>query len=118
VVEKFITFKLGSIKTKIVSKAVEYQIEGSGVGTSTAFSSQRGTIPFPYELAGSTVGELLNGRPVGTNYSKTDGRPNTSNPPSANPTQPAEPTIGAGVDANGNFTGDITPGSFSSVIGA
>jgi hypothetical protein len=118
VVEKFITFKIGSVNTKIVSRAVEYQIEGSGVGTSTAFSSQRGTIPFPYELAGSTVGELLNGRPVGTNYSKTDGRPNTSNPPSANPTQPAEPTIGAGVDANGNFTGDITPGSFSSVIGA
>ena len=104
VVEKFITFKINDIKTKIVSKAVEYQFEGAGVGTSTAFSSQRGTIPFPYELAGSTVGELLNGRPVGTQYSKTDGRVSTGNPPSANPTSPAS-TDSAGVDVNGNFTG-------------
>jgi hypothetical protein len=118
VVEKFIPFRIAELKTKIVSKAVEYQIQGHPVGYNTAFSSQRGTIPFAYELAGSNVGELLNGRPVGTNYTKSDGRPNTSNPPSANPTQPAEPTTGAGVDANGNFTGDITPGSFSSVIGA
>jgi hypothetical protein len=104
VVEKFIPFRIAELKTKIVSKAVEYQIQGQPVGYNTAFSSQRGTIPFAYELAGSNVGELLNGRPVGTNYTKSDGRPNTSNPPSANPTSPAN-TDSAGVDANGNFTG-------------
>jgi hypothetical protein len=106
VVEKFIPFRIVDLKTKIANRAIEYQISGAGIGTSTAFSSQRGSIPFPYELAGSTVGELLNGRPVGTNYTRTDGRTGTGDPPSSSPTSPVNPgNQAAGVDALGNFTG-------------
>jgi hypothetical protein len=105
VVEKFIPFRLNTISTKIANKVIEYQVKAAGVGTSTALSSQRGTIPFQYELAGSTVGELLNGRPVGTKYSRTDGRVSTDSPPSNNPTSPVNPGNQAGVNELGNFTG-------------
>jgi len=116
VVEKFIPFRIADIATKIVSRVVEYQIKGTGIGTSTALSSQRGTIPFQYELAGSSVGELLNGRPVGTKYSRTDGRVSTGDPPATNPTSPVNPGNQAGVDALGNFTG-TTDNPFT-VVGA
>lgn len=116
VVEKFIPFTIAELTTRIVSRAVEYQIKGAGIGSSTAFSSQRGTIPFPYELAGSTVSELLNGRPVGTKYSRTDGRVSTDNPPSNSPTSPVNPGNQAGVNELGNFTG-TTDNPFT-VVGA
>lgn len=116
VVEKFIPFRIGELTTRIVSRVIEYQIKGTGVGTSTALSSQRGTIPFQYELAGSTVGELMNGRPVGTKYSRTDGRVSTGDPPATNPTAPVNPGNQAGVDSLGNFTG-TTDNPFT-VVGA
>lgn len=116
VVEKFIPFRIGELTSRIVSRVIEYQIKGTGVGTSTALSSQRGTIPFQYELAGSSVGELMNGRPVGTKYSRTDGRVSTGDPPATNPTAPVNPGNQAGVDALGNFTG-TTDNPFT-VVGA
>jgi hypothetical protein len=116
VVEKFIPFRIGEITTKIVSRVVEYQIKGTGIGSSTALSSQRGTIPFQYELAGSNVGELLNGRPVGTKYSRTDGRVSTGDPPAINPTAAVNPGNQAGVNELGNFTG-TTENPFT-VVGA
>jgi hypothetical protein len=105
VVEKFIPFNLKDIKFKLTNRAIEYQIEGVGTPYFTAFSSQRGTIPFDYELAGSTVSEVLNGRPVGTKYSRTDGRVDTPQPPATNPTSPVNPGNQAGVNELGNFTG-------------
>jgi len=106
VVEKFLPFGISNIDTKIVSRSVEYQIKAIGTPYVTAFSSQRGTIPFDYELAGSTVGEVLNGRPVGTKYTRTEGRVDTPQPPSSNPTSPVNPGNQAGVNEFGNFTGD------------
>lgn len=116
VVEKFIPFTITDVTTRIVSRAVEYQIKGAAIGTSTALSSQRGTIPYQYELAGSSVGELLNGRPVGTKYSRTDGRVSTDSPPSNSPTSPVNPGNQAGVNELGNFTG-TTENPFT-VVGA
>lgn len=105
VVEKFIPFNLADIKFKLTNRAIEYQIEAVGTPYITAFSSQRGTIPFDYELAGSTVTEILNGRPVGTKYSRSDGRVDTPQPPATNPTSPVNPGNQAGVNELGNFTG-------------
>jgi hypothetical protein len=116
VVEKFIPFRISDLTTKIVSRVIEYQVKGVGVGSSTALSSQRGTIPFQYELAGSNVGELLNGRPVGTKYARTDGRTSTDEPPATNPTSPVNPGNQAGVNEFGNFTG-TTDNPFT-VVGA
>jgi hypothetical protein len=105
VVEKFIPFNLSDIKFKLVNRVIEYRIEAVGTPYITAFSSQRGTIPFDYELTGSNVGEVLNGRPTGTKYSRSDGRVDSADPPSANPTSPVNPGNQAGVDQFGNFTG-------------
>jgi hypothetical protein len=105
VVEKYIPFTLADLKTRIVSRQIEYQIEAQPNPHGTAFSTQRGTIPYNFELAGSTVGNLLNGRPVGTKYTRTDGRTSTADPPDNNPNEPLNPINGAGVDVNGNFTG-------------
>jgi hypothetical protein len=105
VVEKFIPFNLSDIKFKLANRAIEYRIEAVGTPYITAFSSQRGTIPFDYELTGSNVGEVLNGRPVGTKYSRSDGRVDSSNPPSTDPTSPVNPGNQAGVNQFGNFTG-------------
>jgi hypothetical protein len=110
VVEKFIPFRISDINTRLVNRVVEYQVKAVGIPYVTAFSSQRGTIPFDYELAGATVGEVLNGRPTGTKYTRTEGRTDTTQPPSGNPTAPGtsvnDISASAGVDANGNFTGE------------
>jgi hypothetical protein len=116
VVEKFLPFIITQVDTRLVSRQVEYQIKGVGIPYVTAFSSQRGTIPFDYELVGTTVGEVLNGRPVGTKYTRTEGRTDTGQPPSVNPTAPLDPgptgasvndtRVNAGVDQFGSFTGE------------
>jgi hypothetical protein len=74
VIEKFFPFTIADLTTKIVNKAVEYQITGAPTPYTTALASQRGSIPFNFELVGTTVGEVLNGRPVGTVYITDDGR--------------------------------------------
>ena len=116
VVEKFLPFIITQVDTRLVNRQVEYQVKGVGIPYITAFSSQRGTIPFDYELVGTTVGEVLNGRPVGTKYTRTEGRIDTGQPPSVNPTAPLDPSptgasvndtrVNAGVDQFGNFTGE------------
>ena len=103
VVEKFIPWVITGIDTKLNNRTVEYQVSGVGTPYIVALSSQRGTIPYNYELAGSTVGELLNGRPSGTQYRRgSDGRVDSAQPPSDSA------PITAGVDAMGNFTGETS----------
>lgn len=100
VVEKFIPFTVQAINTSIVSNAIEYKIECTPTPYFVNGSTNRGTIPFNYELVGTTVDQILNGRPVGTTYLvPDDGRRDAPQPPTA-PTQ-----AGAGVDALGNFNG-------------
>jgi hypothetical protein len=120
IVEKFYPFVITNIKFRIPKdRVVEYAVEGKPIPHFYNKSQDRGTIPFAFELVGTTVDQVLRGKPVGTVYPASPGErrdgpvPNTSAP-----SQPAEPTTGAGVNANGNFTGDITSGSFSSVVGA
>ena len=120
IVEKFYPFVITNIKFRIPKdRVVEYEVQGKPIPHFYNKSQDRGTIPFAFELTGETVGKVLRGKPVGTVYPASPGeRRDSPTPNTSAPTQPAEPTTGAGVDANGNFTGDITPGSFSSVIGA
>jgi hypothetical protein len=86
VVEKFIPWTISDIDTKLASRTVEYQINGVVTPYIVAFSSQRGTIPYNYELAGTTVGEILNGRPSGAQYRRVaDGRSDSAQPPATTP---------------------------------
>jgi hypothetical protein len=120
IVEKFYPFVITNIKFRIPrASVVEYQVEAKPIPHFYNKSQDRGSIPFAFELAGTTVEQILQGKPVGTVYPASAGeRRDSPTPNTSAPTQPAEPTSGAGVDVNGNFTGDITPGSISSVIGA
>jgi len=97
VVEKFYPFIIQNVKFRIASKLAEYEISGIPIGHGTAFSSNRGVIPAPIELTGTTVNDILSGgsSPT-TNAATADGR-NTKPIPNTTP----------GVDANA-FPADYT----------
>jgi len=120
IVEKFYPFVITNIRFRIPKdRVVEYDVQAKPIPHFYNKSQDRGTIPFAFELIGETIQQVLVGKPVGTVYPASPGeRRDSPQPNTSAPTQPAEPTTGARVDANGNFTGDASAGSFSSVIGA
>jgi hypothetical protein len=116
IVEKFYPFVITNIKFRIPKdRVVEYEISAKPIPHFYNKSQDRGTIPFAFELVGETVKQALVGKPVGTVYpgSPGDGRTNTPTPNTSAPSN-----VGAAVDVNGNFTGETTDGSISSVLGA
>jgi hypothetical protein len=116
IVEKFYPFVITNIKFRIPKdRVVEYEISAKPIPHFYNKSQDRGTIPFAFELVGETVKQALVGKPVGTVYpgSPGDGRTDTPTPNTSAPSN-----VGAAVDVNGNFTGETTDGSISSVLGA
>lgn len=111
VVEKFYPFVITNIKFRIAKSAIEYMVDGLPIGHFYNFGTDRASIPFNFSLLGQTVEDVLVGKPVGTQYPQDDGRRSNPEPPPAGNT-------GAAVDPNGNFTGEGTAGSISSIIGA
>lgn len=73
VVEKFYPFILSNIKFRMANRAVEYAVEGVPVGQFYNLGQDRGTIPFAFGLIGETIGDVLIGKPVGTEYPATPG---------------------------------------------
>jgi hypothetical protein len=118
IVEKFYPFVITNIKFRIPKdRVVEYEVQGKPIPHFYNKSQDRGTIPFAFELTGETVDQVLRGKPVGTVYPASAGeRRDSPQPNTSAPTQPAEPTTGAGVDVNGNFTGETS--SPLTVVGA
>jgi hypothetical protein len=120
IVEKFYPFVITNIKFRVANKAIEYAVEGKPIPHFYNKSQDRGTIPFAFELVGETIQQILVGKPVGTVYPSSPGervdspQPNTSAP--TNVSTPDQTVNDAGVDANGNFTGE-TASPFS-VVGA
>jgi hypothetical protein len=116
VVEKFYPFVITNIKFRIPKdRVVEYEVEGKPIPHFYNKSQDRGTIPFAFELVGETVDQVLRGKPVGTVYPASPGERRDS--PAPNTSAPSNPGSGpgasvndisasAGVDANGNFTGE------------
>ena len=99
IVEKFYPFVIANIKFRAANKQIEYEVQGKPIPHFYNKSQDRGTIPFAFELAGETAGQVLIGKPVGTQYPKDDGRqdspePNTSSP--TNVTNTDENTAGDG----------------------
>jgi len=92
IVQKYFPFVITNLTTRIVSKQVEYKVSCAPIPYKTGSSSARGTIPFPYEFSGKTIGEVLNGKPgsgtAATNQT-TDGRTSTSDVPQAQKQAPA-----------------------------
>jgi len=99
VVEKFYPFVITNIKFRIAKSAIEYMVDGLPIGHFYNFGTDRASIPFNFSLLGQTVGDVLIGKPVGTQYPQDDGR-------RSNPEPPPVPNANAEVDSLGNFTGD------------
>jgi hypothetical protein len=108
VVEKFYPFVITNIRFRMANRAVEYEISGKPMGQFYNLSQDRGTIPFQFSLIGETVQDVLVGKPVGTTYPRDDGRTDSPQPNAGSLATASVNDIraSAGVDANGNFTGE------------
>jgi hypothetical protein len=118
VIVKYYPFRLLDIKFSIANRAIEYQISGVAIPYSYAGSTDRGTVPFSFNMTGQTVDQLLNGSPAassaGTNTADPGARPTPKRAP-PNPTVSVNDIrASAGVNVNGNFTGE-TESPFSVV---
>jgi hypothetical protein len=113
VIKKYYPFLLRNISFRTVANQVEYMIEAVPVVYDIGTGQARGTIPFQFALAGTTVSQLLQGGPLPVSANNS-GQGRTSGP---NPNTGVDTLINAGieqdkkraqVDQNGNFTGDTT----------
>jgi hypothetical protein len=115
VVTKYFPFQLNKLTFKNASKAVDYHAEGTALNHAYAQSSALGSVPVPLQLVGETVEQVLNGTATSVTVSGDDSKRKTvaSAPIKVKDMETREPA-NAGVDANGNFTGETT-GPFSVV---
>lgn len=82
-IEKFYPFTLAKIDFRVASKMIEYQITGAPVPYNNQLGTNRGTIPFNFELVGHTLSDILNGNPSSTTSGTVpadDGRQTESAP--------------------------------------
>jgi hypothetical protein len=100
VIIKYFPFLLQNITFRTVANQIEYMVVGKPVPYSTGTSQARGTIPFAFSLAGTTVAQILTGSPI----MSTDNSDPGSRTPTTAPAQNIDPPV-AGTDINGNLTG-------------
>jgi hypothetical protein len=118
VITKYYPFTLTDIKFTVANKAIEYSIFGKPIPMKYNSSTDRGTIPHDFVMTGQTVSQLLNGKPI-TTRNTTDRGARQDQPAPVNQAVAASVVVQqsqAGVDANGNFTGE-TASPFT-VVGA
>jgi hypothetical protein len=118
VITKYYPFTLTDIKFTVANKAIEYSIFGKPIPMKYNSSTDRGTIPHDFVMTGQTVSQLLNGKPI-TTRNTTDRGARQDQPAPVDQAVAASVVVQqsqAGVDANGNFTGE-TASPFT-VVGA
>lgn len=107
VIEKYYPFVITELKFRVQSRLVEYYIEGKPVSMNQALGQSRGTIPFNFELSGTTAKDLLIGKPAQAGLKpQQDGRVPQTQPSKTGIAPPN--SSGAGVNENGNFDGSAT----------
>lgn len=110
IVEKFYPFVITNIKFRLQNKVIEYYVEGKPIPYFANKSQDRGTIPFAFELSGQTLSQILVGNAPRTQLPPSQGEridnptPNTSAPGPV--TAVNDIANQAGVNENGNFTGE------------
>jgi hypothetical protein len=105
VITKYYPFTLTDIKFTVANKAIEYSIFGKPIPMKYNSSTDRGTVPHDFVMTGQTVNQLLNGKPITTrNTADTGARQDQPTPPNPG-VSVNDIRTSAGVDANGNFTG-------------
>jgi hypothetical protein len=119
VIKKYYPFLIENITFRTVANQVEYHVIGNPVPYDTGTSQARGTIPFAFQLSGQTVGQLLQGGPSVTATAQASPGERTARPaPNMNEVMKASDRVvanTAGVDANGNFTGQSGNNPFAVV---
>lgn len=96
IVEKFYPFVITNIRFRIPKdRVVEYEVTGKPIPHFYNKSQDRGTIPFAFELMGETLGQVLQGRPVGTVYPASPGERRDT--PTPNTSAPTQPPVGAEI---------------------
>ena len=103
VITKYYPFTLTDIKFTITKdKAIEYSIFGKPIPMKYNSSTDRGTIPHAFTMTGQTVNQLLNGKPITTQNTASDGRNTKPTPPVLVKDLPMkqQAAIAAGTDPN------------------
>lgn len=98
VIEKYYPFIVTNINFKNANRLIEYRVEGVPQGYNYGFGTNRGTIPYNFELAGRTVKDLLKGS-AATAPPTDANRPTTVQPATTIVEGPPDP--GYAVDENG-----------------
>jgi hypothetical protein len=112
VIKKYYPFLIQNLTFRTVSNQIEYYVTGQPVAYDTATSQARGTIPFAFKLSGQTVGQVLQGGPAtATTAQAAPGERQTKPSPDQGAPRPVtasvnDTTVNAGVNADGNFTGE------------
>jgi hypothetical protein len=88
VIEKYYPFIITNLKYRMANKQIEYELTGKPQAHNYNIGTDRGSIPFNFNLAGTTVGQLLSGTGIGTQTNTAD--------PGARTTNPTSPSAGAG----------------------
>ena len=107
VVEKIFPFLISELKFRTTKSLVEYYITAQPVNQQIAIGQARGTIPFNFQLSGTTVKDVLIGNAPQTLSTLPGERTPQANPPSDSDIPPGPPnprSTSATFDALGNYT--------------
>jgi hypothetical protein len=105
VITKYFPFTVTDIKFQIANRAIEYNVTGKCTGQFYAFHTDRGTVPTSFTMTGQTVEQLLNGPQARSASAATSGPDGRKDTPAPGQTI-NDISASAGVDINGNFTGE------------
>jgi hypothetical protein len=116
VIIKYYPFRLVDIKFQIANRAIEYTVTAKPIAQSYGYTTDRGTVPFPFTMTGQTVDQLLNGpAAIATPTNTTDpGARTTTTSAPATPVPQTLPGIATGQDNPLATPGgiDFTAGNF------
>ena len=97
IIQKLYAFQIQKINFRMASgqnsKGVEYQIECGLISMNNAFGQTRGTVPFDFQLSGTTVKQILVGNAAQAGLTPLqDGRKTQSTPGNNTPAPPGNNT--------------------------
>jgi len=97
VIEKYYPFIIANLKYRMANKQIEYEITGKPMSHYYNKGTDRGSIPFNFNLSGTTVGQLLAGSAGGSgksfNVADPGARVAKPNPSSLTATSPATASV-------------------------
>ena len=64
IIAKYYPFRVVDIKFTVANRAIEYSVTGKPIPYAYNSSTDRGTIPFGFNMTGQTVDQLLNGKVI------------------------------------------------------